>query len=363
MKTNISSLANPAILNLQPYQAGKPACELDEATLPIKLASNENPLGPSPHVMTAVQQTLSQLHIYPSDTVSTLKEALAKHHRVLPQQITLGNGSDNNLELIMKVFLNDHDTAIVSEYAFMTIPLLIQACGAKTITVPHKNYGHDAAGMLAAIQTNTRLLFIVNPNNPTGTYLNTATFHALMQALPKHIIAVVDEAYIEYVDVDDFPDSIQALKQYENLIIVRTFSKAYGLAGLRLGYTVSSPEIADLLNRVRLPFNVSSLAASAGLAAIQDQTHIKNTQALNQHGKQMMLEKLHALNLNIIPSVGNFITVDVGDAKKVYEAMLQSGVIVRPLNAYGLHTHLRISIGTSAQNHRCLTALAAALQT
>ncbi len=366
MKTNIQSLANPAILNLLPYQPGKPACEL-EAELgiqaAIKLASNENPLGTSPQVITAIQHSLSQLHIYPHDHVLALKKALALHHTVLPEQITLGNGSDNNLELIIKVFLNDHDTAIVSEYAFMTIPLLIQACGAKAITVPHQHYGHDYEAMLAAVQPNTRMLFIVNPNNPTGTYLNTQAFHALMQALPKNIIVVVDEAYIEYVDVNDFPDCINALKQYENLIIVRTFSKAYGLAGLRLGYTVSSAEIADLLNRVRLPFNVSSLAASAGLAAIQDQTHIQNTKALNQHGKKMILAKLRELNLNVIPSVGNFITVDVGDAKKIYEAMLHLGVIVRPLNAYGLHTHLRISIGTEAQNQRCLAALTSALQT
>ncbi|HEU5280949.1 MAG TPA: histidinol-phosphate transaminase [Gammaproteobacteria bacterium] len=364
MKINITALANPAILNLSAYQPGKAACELaQELGLQsiIKLASNENPLGASQQVITAVQNTLTALHIYPNDNIHALKAALAKHHGVLPQQITLGNGSDNNLELIMKVFLNDGDTAIVSQYAFVTIPNLIQACGAKAIMVPHLNYGHDYQGMLAAVQKNTRLLFLVNPNNPTGTYLNANAFHALMQALPKHIMVVVDEAYVEFVDVDDYPDSIQALKHYPNLMVVRTFSKAYGLAALRLGYTISSIEIADLLNRVKLPFNVSSLAASAGLAAIQDQTHLQNTIALNKKGKAMMMEKLRELKLNFIPSVGNFITVDVGDAKKVYETMLGLGVIVRPLAVYGLDAHLRISIGTEAQNQRCLQALQAAL--
>lgn len=323
----------------------------------IKLASNENPLGPSPAVITAITNALSQLHIYPHDSVEALKYNLAKHHHVEPEQITLGNGSDNNLELIIKVFLNDHDTAIVSQYAFLTIPLLIQACGAKAITVPHLHYGHDYQGMLAAVQHNTRLLFIVNPNNPTGTYLNTHEFRALMDDLPKHVIVVVDEAYMEFIDVDDFPDSIAALKHYPNLIIVRTFSKAYGLAGLRLGYTISSPEIAALLNRARLPFNVSSLAATAGLAALKDQEHLKKTITVNQQGKSMLMARCRELTINFIPSVGNFLTIDVGDANRVYESMLAEGVIVRPLNAYGLTSHLRISIGTESENRRCLKAL------
>lgn len=364
MKKSILSLANPAILNLSAYQPGKPARELEtELGVPqvIKLASNENAWGPSPDVIAAISQALSQLHIYPHESVQALKLALAKHHDVLPEQITLGNGSDNTLELIMKVFLNDHDTAIVSQYAFLTIPLLIQACGAKAITVPHRDYGHDAKAMLTAVQSNTRLLFIVNPNNPTGTYLKADEFHTLLKALPKELIVVVDEAYIDFIDVDDFPDCVALLRDHPNLIVVRTFSKAYGLAGLRLGYTISSIEIANLLNRVRLPFNVSSLAATAGLAALNDQTYLKQIIHMTQLGKQMMIEKLLELKLNFIPSVGNFLTVEVGNARVVYEAMLKLGVIVRPLDAYGLHAHLRISIGTETENQRCLAALAASL--
>lgn len=360
MTTDIALLANAAVQGLQPYQPGKPITELERETgitHAIKLASNENPLGASQHVIKAIHDAVQHIHVYPDGSGYELKAKLAQHHHVHANQITLGNGSDNNIELIIKTFLNDGDTAVISEYAFMTIPLLIQACGAKAIIAKANHYAHDVESMLASVQANTRLLFIVNPNNPTGTYMNAHDFHALMKALPSRIIVVIDEAYIEYIDVDDFPDSLAALKHYPNLIIVRTFSKAYGLAGIRLGYTVSSPEIADLLNRVRLPFNVNRLANAAGLAALDDQAHIEKTIALNRLAKQKLINGLQALSLAFIPSVGNFISVDVGKASAVYEGLLKQGVIVRPLTAYQLPKHIRISIGSESDIDRCLHAL------
>lgn len=360
MTNTILSLANPAVQQLMPYQAGKPLSELERELGihdAIKLASNENPLGCSPKALAAMQAALLQAHIYPDAGGHELKHAIAHHCNVDANQVTLGNGSDNVLELIIKTFLNDHDTAVMSEFTFLTIPLLVKACGATPIMVPTVHYQQSVSSLLAAIQDNTRLLFIVNPNNPTGTYINADDFNLLMKQVPPHVMVVVDEAYHEYIESADYPNTPSALKHYDNLIVVRTFSKAHGLAGIRLGYAISTPETADLLNRVRLPFNVNSVAHAAGIASLADATHIEKSKALNTAGKQQLMEGFKRLKLNVIPSVGNFLTVEVGDASAVYEALLRLGVIVRPLMPYHLPHHLRITISTNADNERCVAAL------
>ncbi len=360
MTTSYLELANAAVRSLKPYQPGKPISEVERElgiTHAIKLASNENPLGASQHVHLAIQNALADIHIYPDGSSFTLKNTLAQHYHIQPNQITLGNGSDNIIELIIKTFLSNTDTAIISQYAFLTISLLIQAIGAKAIVVPAKDYGHDPVAMVEAIQPNTRLFFLVNPNNPTGTHINADDFKKMMQAIPPHIVVVVDEAYFEYVTLPNFPDTLALLADHPNLIILRTFSKAYGLAGLRLGYAISSPDIADLLNRVRLPFNVNLLANAAGIAAIKDQAHIQKSRDLNTAGLAQLSDGLNALKLNYIPSAANFITVNVGDGEAVYQKLLRLGVIVRPLVPYHLPAHVRISTSHLSDNERCLKAL------
>jgi histidinol-phosphate aminotransferase len=276
---------------------------------------------------------------------------------ITPQQITLGNGSENVLELIVKAYLHKGDTAVISQYAFLTIPILIKSYGAIANVAPASNWGHDIPAMLKAIDAKTRIIFLVNPNNPTGTYTDKAAFELLLSSVPKHILIVVDEAYSEYISSADYPNAIDYLVAYPNLVITRTFSKVYGLAALRLGFAISSPVIADMLNRARLPFNVNSIAASAGSAAIKDQDHVKKTVALNAEGMKQMLQGLQVLGLDYIPSLGNFVTIHVGDAMDVYNRLLQEGVIVRPLNGYGMPQHIRVTIGTQAENARFLQTI------
>ena len=361
MSSDFHTLANPQIANLTPYQPGKPVEELERElgiSSAIKLASNENALGPSPLALAAAQQALAHSHIYPDGGCYVLKQALAEFLNVASNQLTIGNGSENILEIITKAYLQTGRAALISQYAFLTIPLLIKASGAETITVAAQNYGHDISKMLEAITANTRLIFVVNPNNPTGTYTNTADLLLLLNNVRPDILVVVDEAYNEFIDAEDYPDTVKLLAQYPNLIISRTFSKAYGLAGLRIGYAVSSPQIADILNRARLPFNVNSIAAVAAVAAIKDQAHVQRTVAMNKEGMQQLINGLKQLQLEFIPSLGNFITVDVQqNGGDVYQALLRQGVIIRPLLAYGMPNHVRLTIGTAAQNLRLLMAL------
>lgn len=362
MFIDFRSLANSSVRELVPYQPGKPIEALERElgiTSSIKLASNENPLGPSPHIISAVQHTLLNAHYYPDGGCYELKEALAQFLKVIPEQVTIGNGSENILELIVKAYLHKDDVAIISEYAFLTIPLLIQSYGAKAKVVPAKNWGHDIDGMINAVDAKTRILFLVNPNNPTGTYTNVTYFLQLMAQVPPSVLVVVDEAYIEYITQNDYPNALSMLAHYPNLIITRTFSKAYGLAALRLGYGISSSTIADILNRARLPFNVNTVAAKAAIAALKDQNHIKRSIAVNNAGMLQLQDYLQEMKLDYIPSIGNFITIDVGDAKEIYQKLLYAGVIVRPLMAYGMPRHLRVTIGTKEQNERFIQALRA----
>ncbi|HEX7047185.1 MAG TPA: histidinol-phosphate transaminase [Gammaproteobacteria bacterium] len=359
-------LAVEGVRDLAPYQAGKPISELQrELGIDdiIKLASNENPLGPSPKVIEVVKQLADDVGLYPDGNGFDLKRRLAEFHELPLQQITLGSGSDHILELIARVFLGEGRSAIISQYAFAIYAIVSKAAGA-TLRVANafpegheKAYGHDLDAMFALIDETTRVVFIANPNNPTGTYASGQELKAFMDRVPKDVVVVLDEAYTEYVDAEDYTDGSELVKQYDNLILLRTFSKAYGLAGLRVGYALSNPVITDLLNRVRLAFNPNLLAQAAAVAALADREHMERTVALNREGMQQMQAAYEALGLKYIPSVCNFITVDVGDGKAVFDALLAQGVITRPLAPYGMPKHLRISIGTHEENQRLITAL------
>lgn len=363
----IYNLATVGVQGLVPYQPSKPITELERElglqTI-VKLASNENPLGPGKKAAAAIQTALADLSLYPDSNGLQLKVALAAKLDVDANQITLGNGSNEILELIARTFLSSDLAAVFSQFAFAVYPLVTQAIGAQAIVVPaadnsnYPKYGHDLDAMLAAISTNTRVVFIANPNNPTGTCLLGETLLNFIRALPENVICVIDEAYFEYVELDDYPDSISYLTEFPNLIITRTFSKAYGLAGLRIGYSITSKMVADLLNRVRAPFNNNSLALVAAEAALDDQDYLQQSRELNRQGMQQWTDFFKDFGLQWIESVGNFICVDLKrDALPVYEALLAHGVIVRPVANYGLPENLRISIGTSEQNIFCINAL------
>ena len=363
----IIDLAVPGVQSLTPYLPGKPISELErELGLRniVKLASNENPLGPSPRALEAAAGVLSEMHLYPDGGGFELRAALASRLGVASEQITLGNGSNDVLELVARVFLSPRVNAVFSQHAFAVYPIVTQATGAEARVAPAHDgsrgpqYGHDLDALRAAITPSTRVVFIANPNNPTGTWLQKSELLAFLEALPEHVVVVVDEAYFEYVRTPDYPDAVQWLGRFPNLIVTRTFSKAYGLAGLRVGYSVSSADIADLLNRVRQPFNVNAPALAAATAALDDAAHLARTVELNDQGLQQLTAGLTARRLGVIPSVGNFVTVDMRrQAGSVYDALLREGVIVRPVANYGLPNHLRITVGDQGQNERFLSAL------
>ncbi|MEQ1622089.1 MAG: histidinol-phosphate transaminase [Methylococcales bacterium] len=363
---NIYSLALTGVQQLVPYKPGKPIEELQRElglSKIVKLASNENPLGPGKKALAAIQLVLSELALYPDGSGFDLKQALAKKYSLDAGQITLGNGSNEILELVARAFLRPGLDVIFSQHAFAVYPLVTQAVGASAVVVPAVNYGHDLAGMLASVTKNTRVIFIANPNNPTGTLLSQADVEAFIAALPDTVVCVLDEAYFEFVSRTEPVDSISWLKKYPNLIITRTFSKAYGLAGLRAGYSLSSPEIADILNRVRQPFNNNTLALVAAEAALGDEEHLNQTISVNAQGMQQLTAGFKTLGLEWIPSAGNFVSVDLRQpGQPIYEALLRKGVIVRPVGNYELPNHLRISIGTQAENEFFLQALADVLE-
>jgi len=357
-------LAVPGVRGLQPYVPGKPIEELEReygVIDVIKLASNENPLGPSPKALMAAQAALAEIARYPDGGGFALKRALAAKLAVIPEQITLGNGSNDILEFAARAFVTAQDEVLFSQHAFAVYPLVAQAVGARAVEVPAHNWGHDLAAMQAAITPNTRLIFIANPNNPTGTWLGSGALEKFLNKLPDSVVVVVDEAYFEYVEDSAYPDTVAWLARYPNLICARTFSKIYGLAGLRVGYGVSSPAIADVLNRVRQPFNVNSIAQAAALAALEDDDHLHKARHANAEGMHQLVKGFKRLGLPYIPSAGNFICVEVGEAGQVYEQLLRAGVIVRPVANYGMPQHLRVTVGLINENQRFLDALQAAL--
>lgn len=363
---NIYQLAVQGVQDLVPYKAGKPIEELErELGLSdiVKLASNENPLGPGPLALSAINANLNHLARYPDGNGFNLKQALSKKFNVEAAQITLGNGSNEILELVARTFLTPNDEVVFSQHAFAVYPIVTQAAGAKAIVIPARHYGHDLKAMQQAITDKTRIVFIANPNNPTGTLLPAAELRSFIEALPASVICVLDEAYYEFIRSEDRAPSIEWLSIYPNLLITRTFSKAFGLAGLRIGYGFSSPSMADLLNRVRQPFNNNLLALVAAEAALADEKYLQKTIALNNEGMQQLTEGFAHLNLDWIPSAGNFVTVHVkhsGDF--VYQELLKKGVIIRPISNYDLPEHIRVSIGTRIENNRFLDVLAGVLE-
>ena len=361
MSCDFLSLAKSGVQGLHPYQPGKPIEELQRElglTEIVKLASNENPLGLSPKVKALLASNLDELTRYPDGAGFDLKNALSAHLGVQADQITIGNGSNDVLDLIGQCFLDETTSAVYSEHAFIVYPIMIQLNGARALKVPAVSYGHDLDAMLAVIQDDTRVVFIANPNNPTGTWLEHEEVHAFMKKVPENVVVVLDEAYAEYIHDTDYADGIVLQKEFPNLIVTRTFSKAYGLAGLRIGYSISTPEMADILNRVREPFNVNTLAQLAAIEVLSDAEYLQQGIDVNDAGRKQIEDGLNALDLSFIPSQGNFITFDTKtDAMVVYQKLLERGVIVRPVVPYGLPRHLRVSIGMETENSAFLAAL------
>jgi histidinol-phosphate aminotransferase len=357
------------VTGLAPYVPGKPLDELERELGirgAIKLASNENPLGPSPLALAAMREHAASVHLYPDGNGFKLKQALARSLNVAIEAITLGNGSNDVLDLIARAFLGTGRGAVFSEYAFAVYPISAQAVGAIAQVAralpanhPQQPYGHDLAAMHAAVDECTRVVFLANPNNPTGTWMEKEALYAFIASLPTDILVVMDEAYIEFVEEGaDFPNALTWLDEFPNLIVTRTFSKIHGLAGLRVGYAVSHPQVADVLNRVRQPFNVSLLALEAACAALADEEHVRQTRDLNRVGRDYVRSGLAALGLSALPSMGNFLCIDMRrPAQIVYDGLLRQGVITRPVAGYGLPNHLRVSIGTGDENARFLAAL------
>lgn len=361
MTFNATELANVGIRHLSPYQAGKPIEELERelgVKNIVKLASNENPLGLSPKVKAALTDALSGLARYPDANGFYLKAKIAEKFGVAADQITLGNGSNDVLELLARTFVNDTHEVIFSQHAFVVYPLVTQALGAKGIAVPASDYGHDLDAMAAAITDRTRMIFIANPNNPTGTFLTSEELANFIAKVPEHVLVVLDEAYYEYVPAGQRAPSIEWVKQYPNLVVSRTFSKAYGLAGLRAGFMVTHPSMADLMNRVRQPFNMNSLSLRAAEVALDDVDYLNESVAINDAGMAQLVAFCDQHKLAYIPSHGNFLTIEVGDdAAGLYQKLLQKGVIVRPVAGYELPRHLRVSIGLPQENQAFIDAM------
>ncbi|WP_449370288.1 histidinol-phosphate transaminase [Thiomonas sp.] len=351
---------------ISPYIGGKPIAEVArqfglQPERIVKLASNENPLGMSPKARQAIVQALADSPRYPDNDGYALKQALAHKLGVSAEWITLGHGSSDLLEMAARALLTDADAGLYSRYSFIVYTQAVQGVGATHQIVPDRDFGHDLPAMLAAITPQTKLIFVANPNNPTGTFLPADELHDFLRQVPPHVAVVLDEAYVEYIQPDLRYDSMAWVREFPNLIVSRTFSKAYGLAGLRMGYGVSQPALTDVLNRVRSAFNTSTLGQAAALAALDDQGFIEQAYAVNRAGQAQLAAAFEALGLRHVPSQGNFILVKVGEdagaGARVNLALLQRGVIARPVDNYGLPQWLRISVGTEAENATCIAAL------
>jgi histidinol-phosphate aminotransferase len=355
---------------IAPYQAGKPIAEvarefgLDEANI-VKLASNENPFGVPESSKAAMAQAAADLGRYPDANGFELKAALAARYDVPADWITLGNGSNDILEIAAHAFVQKGESVVFAQYSFVVYALATQGVGGRAIVVPAVNYGHDLAAMAAAIEPDTRLVYVANPNNPTGTFIGAQEIEAFLKQVPSHVVVVLDEAYNEYLAAEHQFESADWVRKYPNLIVSRTFSKAYGLAGLRVGFAIAQPEVTDLMNRIRQPFNVNSLAQAAAIAALNDKAFLQKGAENNAQGYQQMVAAFEELGLEYVPSFGNFVLVRVGDddgaGARVNLALLKQGVIVRPVGGYGLPQWLRISIGLPQENAAFIEALKRAL--
>ncbi len=360
-------LAPDYIRAIAPYQGGKPISELaremglNEADI-VKLASNENPLGISPKAQTAIDDAIADIARYPDGNSFALRDAVSQKFGVTTQQIVFGNGSNDILELAARAYLQAGDEAIYSQHAFAVYPLVTQAVGAKGVVIPAKDYAHDLDGFLHAITPKTKLIFIANPNNPTGTLLKKDALRAFIHAVPRHVLIMLDEAYDEYLNAENKSEAINWLSEFDHLMISRSFSKAYGLAGLRIGFGLMHASVADTLNRVRQPFNVNSIAQAAAIASLADEDFVARSYAANQAGMAQITQGLQQLGLSYISSQANFVSFAVKNAAEVNQKLLQNGVIVRPIANYEMPDYLRVSIGLFSENARFLTVLAAILE-
>lgn len=357
---SIQQFANQFVCDLVAYEPGKPIEEtarelgLDPETI-VKLASNENPLGPAPAAIEAMKQEAAGVHIYPDGGGYKLRQALADHHGLGLENVVLGNGSNEIIELLCHCFLNPKTELIAAEHAFVVYKLMATLFGAKYVEVADPDFIHDLEGMADAINEDTRLVFIANPNNPTGTMVNQEALDRFMDRLPDHVVAVLDEAYYEFLD--DAPDTVKYVREGRNVCVLRTFSKAYGLAGLRIGYGLASSQVAAILQKARQPFNANSMAQAAALAAMNDSEHVAKTMETNRTGLAFYEQAFMARDLEYVPSAANFVLVKVGDGDDLFAKMLRKGVIVRAMSGYKLPEWVRISIGTMPENERCIEVL------
>src|SRR6266513_1117030 len=357
---SIWELANPQLREITVYQPGKPieetARELGlDPTAIVKLASNENPLGPSPKAMEAMRDALEKGHLYPDGGGFCLCNAVATKLRLAPENVILGNGSNEVLEFLGHAFLNPGDDVVTSQYAFVVYKLIATSFGARTIEVPSPDYDQDLDGMLAAITPKTRLIFLPNPNNPTGRLLSQRAIDDFVSRISENVIVVFDEAYFEFLD--DPPDTLQFVREGRNIVVLRTFSKIHGLAGLRIGYAVAQPDLIEVLQKTRQPFNANSIAHAGALAALDDDTHQRETKRVVDEGRAYLQEQFAEMKVRYVPGVANFVMVNVGDGAAVFERLLVRKVIVRPLKGYNLPEWIRISVGTMEQNLQCVAAL------
>jgi histidinol-phosphate aminotransferase len=357
---SFSDLAPPYIRAISPYQPGQPITQLSRdigihVDKIVKLASNENPLGMSPKARVALEQAINGIERYPDQY--DLTRAIAERYGVDMAQVVLGNGSNDVLDLVARVYMAPGRSAVFSQHAFAVYPLATMSAGGECIQVPARNFGHDLPAMASAARSDTTILWIANPNNPTGTFLPYPQIRDFLQGLNKNVVVVLDEAYNDYLLPALREDTVRWLADFPNLVIVRTFSKVYGLAGLRVGYAVASKEIADLMHRVRQPFNVNNLALAAAIAALDDHVFVAQSYELNRRGLEQIVTGLKRIGLDYIPSHGNFITFRAGDASNVNQRLLKQGIIVRPLGGYGMPEHLRVTVGLEHENVRFLEAL------
>lgn len=356
---SIKDLVNPHILELKPYVPGKPVEALERElgiSSSIKLASNENPLGPSPKAVEALLACVSGINRYPDDSYYALRTRLSQKLDVAPEQLIFGCGADEVLELVVKTFLRPGDEVVMAWPSFSMYPIVVKGMGGVPVQIPlRSDFGHDLSAMSKAISERTKIVFVCNPNNPTGTSIGAAEFDAFISDLPDSVVLVVDEAYSDFVRRADFPKTIDWLERRPGTLVLRTFSKIYGLAGVRIGYGIGNDELIGYLGRARIPFSVNQLAAVAALAALDDDEHVRRTLELNAKGIEYLESELSALGLDVYPSDANFILVRAG--ADAYEKLLLEGVIVRPMNSFGLHEHVRISVGTPEENERVVKAL------
>ncbi|HEX9455065.1 MAG TPA: histidinol-phosphate transaminase [Candidatus Binatia bacterium] len=348
------------IRSLIPYEPGKPIEEVEREygiADSVKLASNENPLGPSPKAVAALRAKLDQLHLYPDGDCFYLKNGLAKKHGVAPEQLIFGNGSNEIIELAVRTFLRPGDEAVMAQQAFVVYQLIVQAVGGKSVQVPLRDYTHDLSAIAAAITPQTRIVFLANPNNPTGTIFRQDEWKKFLAAVSKEVLLIVDEAYFEYVQDSSYPNSLDYHAEGRAILTLRTFSKLYGLAGLRVGYGVANEQLIALMQRVRQPFNVNAPAQWAALAALDDQDHVDRSLAVNREGMDFLGAEFKKLGLEFVPSHGNFVLVRVGKGAEVFTQLLRRGVIVRPMAGYKFPEHVRVTVGTMAENQKFIAAL------